>query len=236
MIEPRIPIHHASELLSKRPREDLHLHTDFTDGKPTIREYVDRAVELGLETIGFPEHCNLKTTWLSTFRPALEAERERVRGKLVVYWGIEARGMSYDGAIAAKPEMIEAAEYVYGAFHSSLTSTPFPELPTDVAIAMEFAVTIGMIRARSCHAIAHPGGLSRKYHGRFPDELFDEIARTAAREDVALELNSAYNADIVKQLATFRKYDNRVVLGSNAHELGELGHVVAAISSLPETR
>lgn len=236
MKDPLIPIHRANQVLASRPREDLHLHTDFTDGKPTIRAYVERAIELGIETIGFPEHCNLKTTWLSTFRPAVEAERERVRGKLNIRWGIEARGMNYEGAIAAKPEMIDAAEYVYGAFHSSLTTTSFPELEVNVAIEMEFAVTIAMIRARTCHAVAHPGGLSRKYHGRFPDELFDEIAREAAQADIALELNAAYNSDLAKQLATFMKHDNRVVLGSNAHEIGDLGLVVNAVAALEDIR
>jgi putative hydrolase len=227
MLKPAsIPIVDPKSLLESVPGYDLHLHTQFTDGQPTIAQYVDRAIELGLEHIGFPEHCNLKTTWLRDFVPALEEQRKRVAGRLRVHWGIEAKGMNRQGALAAKPEMMEAAEYVYGAFHSSLTDTPFPSLEKEAAIEMEFEVTLAMIRARSCHAIAHPGGLSRKYQGSFPNELFDELARHAGACEVALELNPGYGGDLRYQVEVCVKHDCRVVLGSNAHELGELGVVV----------
>jgi putative hydrolase len=223
-----IPILDPADVRTSVPRHDLHLHTCFTDGKPTIREYIDRAIELGLSEIGFPEHCNLKTTWLSTFVPALEAERARVAGRLRVHWGIEAKGCDQRGTLAATPAMLEAAEYVYGAFHSSLTKTPFPELPFEQAVEMEHGVTLGMIRARSCDAIAHPGGLSMKYQGSFPDALWEDFAREAAAHDVALELNPGYGANLGAQLSTCIKHGCRVVLGSNAHAIEELGEVTRA--------
>lgn len=226
---PAIPIVEAKAVLASTPLHDLHLHTTFTDGKPTVREYLDRAIELGLEQIGFPEHCNLKTTWLSTFVPVVLEERRRVEGKLVVHWGIEAKGMDYEGNLAATPEMLGAAEYVFGAFHASLTKTPFPDLEIEEAIEMEYEVTLAMIRARSCHAIAHPGGLSMKYQGRFPDALYDELAKAASAADVALELNPGYGANIAEQLKTCIKHGTRVVLGSNAHAIEDLGLVVRTL-------
>ncbi len=234
---PAIPILDPKAVRANVPGHDLHLHTVFTDGKSTIEAYLDRAIELGLEHVGFPEHCNLKTTWLRTFVPALEEQRKRVAGRINVHWGIEAKGMNRAGALAATPEMIQAAEYVYGAFHSSLTDTPFPSLERDAAIEMEFDVTMAMIRARSCHAVAHPGGLSMKFHGAFPNELFDQLAQNASQHDVALELNPGYGADIGQQLDVCIKYGCRVVLGSNAHELEELGQVVDTLrSSLERAR
>ncbi len=216
---------------SPLPRHDLHLHTDFTDGKPTIGQYLERAVELGLEHIGFPEHCNLKTTWLTTFVPALVEARATVASSLKVHWGIEAKGNA-EGVLAAKQEMLDAAEYVFGAFHSSLTSTPFVELSHDEAIEMEHKVILAMLRARSCHAVAHPGGLSTKYHGDYPDALFDELAKVAALEGVALELNPGYGADLDKQIDACVKHGCRVVLGSNAHDIDDLGLVVRSLEAV----
>lgn len=238
MNDPAIPILDPAMLRRegvKIPRHDLHLHTDFTDGKPTIRQYLDRAIALGLEHIGFPEHCNLKTTWLTTFVPALLAERKREEGRLIVHWGIEAKGNA-EGALAAKPEMLEAAEYVFGAFHSSLTTVSFPDLPHDEAIEMEHKVICAMLRARSCHAVAHPGGLSQKYHGDFPDTLFDEQAKLAAANDVALELNPGYGADIEKQIDVCIRHGCKVVLGSNAHAIDELGLVVRRLEEARDTQ
>jgi len=237
MKKTAIPILDPNDVLSGRvsgrvPRHDLHLHTDFTDGRSTLRDYVERAIELGLEHIGFPEHCNLSTAWLPRFAPAVDEERRRIAGRVHVHWGIEAKGMDKQGTLAAKPEMIEAAEYIFGAFHSSQTKTPFPKLGKDEAIEMEFQVISGLIERRSCHAVAHPGGLCTKYHGSFDDALFDRLAEAASRNDVALELNPGYGADVGKQLATCRKYGTRVVLGSNAHAVDELGLVVRAFEDL----
>lgn len=235
MNNPTIPILDPSSLRGGVPRlvprHDLHLHTDFTDGKSTVDDYVKRALELKLEHIGFPEHCNLKTTWRERFVPVIEEARKAVAGKgLTIHWGIEAKGMDYEGRIAASDEMLGAAEYVYGAFHSSLTKTPFPELQKEEAAEMEFKVIAGLLRKRSCHVIAHPGGLSLKYqHGYFPNSLYEDLAKIAGENDVALELNSGYGADLNHQIDTCIKYGVKITLGSNAHAVAELGEIVTAL-------
>lgn len=221
-----------SELRDDLPRCDFHLHTNFTDGEPAIEEYSARAIDLGLTEIGFPEHCNLSTTWLGSFVPTIEAARERYAGRLSIVWGIEAKALDYDGTLAATEEMRSAAEYVYGAFHSSMTSVKFTALDSDQAIEMEYCVTLGMIRAGSCDAIAHPSGLSLKYHGGFPDTLLEDLAREAAAHDTALEINPGYGADIASHLTICERYECRIVLGSNAHKLDELGMIVARLERL----
>jgi len=199
---------------------------------PTLAEYIDRAIALGIEHIGFPEHCNLGTVWLPEFAPAIDAERRRVDRPIMIHWGIEVKGMDKVGTVAAKPEMIDAAEYILGAFHSSQTDTPFPNLQKCEAMEMEFQVILGMLKARSCHAIAHPGGLSTKYHGRFDDGLFDQLARYASDNGVALEMNPGYGVDIGWQLDTCIKYGTPVVLGSNAHKIDELGLITRTLQTL----
>lgn len=229
-----IPILDPNEVLVSQtiPRHDLHLHTDFTDGSPTLSEYIDCAIALDLEHIGFPEHCNLGTVWLSKFVSAIGMERRRVRGQITVHWGIEVKGMDKAGTLAANSEMIDASEYILGAFHSSQTETPFPNLLSEEAIEMEFDVILGMLKARSCHAISHPGGLSTRYHGSFDDSLFDQLAHHASDNGIALELNPGYGADIGKQLDICIKHGTSVVLGSNAHELSELGFIVRTLETL----
>jgi putative hydrolase len=234
MLKPTpIPILNAKDVFRLSPAHDLHLHTNFTDGTPTVREYVDKAIELGIEHIGFPEHCNHRTTWLPSFLPEIQEQRAYAKGRLHVHWGIEAKVIDMRGTLAAHQEMIDAAEYIYGAFHSSFTETKFPALDKHEAIDMEFQSTLSMIMARSCHAIAHPGGLSRKYHGDFPDTLIDELARHASAQDMALEINSGYGADVHRQLDIFIKHDCRVVLGSNAHRLEELGMIGKRLAESP---
>lgn len=230
--EPRVPILRPNILLNEIPRHDFHLHTDFTDGKSTIADYAERAFALGLNAIGFPEHCNARSAWLIPFVDAIKAARETWNGKLNLLWGIEAKAIDYSGTLAAPDFMVAAAEYIYGAFHSSLSEIKFTKLTPAEAVDMEYRVTLGMIRARSCHAVAHPGGLSQKYHGGFSIELFDELARQAAAHDVALEINSGYGADVASHLAICQRHECGIVLGSNAHHRDQLGHIIRVLSEL----
>lgn len=230
---PALPILRPRTLPGSTPRHDFHLHTDFTDGKPTISAYAERAVSLGLTAIGFPEHCNSRSTWLTPWCQALQAARAEWGGKVELRWGIEAKAVDFSGTLAAPAFMAEAAEYIYGAFHSSIIgNTKFPQLEQSEAVDMEYRATLGMIRAQSCHAIAHPGGLSEKYHGGFPLDLFDELAKAGASYDVALELNPGYSADISAHLKLCQRHDCGVVLGSNAHHLDQLGAVVRSLETL----
>ena len=221
-----MPILRPLSLEKSIPRFDFHLHTHFTDGVPSIVEYVNKAKELGITKIGFPEHCNQRSTWLEPFIDALNIARGVCDNKVEIMWGVEAKGINYQGELAAPDIYIEASEYIYGAFHSSLTSTKFPDLIEEEAIEMEYKVTLAMIKAKSCHAIAHPGALSDKYFSGFPNELFKDIAEAASQNDVALEINPGYSDDIFKQLETCQRYDCGVVLGSNAHTIDELGLIL----------
>lgn len=224
--------HNPADLRRCVPRQDLHLHTNFTDGTPTVADYARRAVEIGMDQIGFPEHCNGRSTWLEPFTSVIAAERERWAGHLTITWGIEAKAVDYSGNLAAPPHMSAAAEYIYGAFHSSLSATKFTQLSASEAIEMEYRATLGMIRARSCHAIAHPGGLSRKYHGEFPRHFYEDLAKEAASNEVALEINPGYNANIDEHIAACEKYSCKVVLGSNAHQLDELGLIMRGLERM----
>jgi len=42
--------------LEKNYLTDYHIHTQFSDGRSSFREYIDRAIQLGFSEIGFSDH------------------------------------------------------------------------------------------------------------------------------------------------------------------------------------
>jgi hypothetical protein len=63
----------ASELLSSKniPKWDFHIHTNYTDGKASVLQIFNAAIEQELEMIAFTEHTEAwrtdKTGWFNKY-------------------------------------------------------------------------------------------------------------------------------------------------------------------------
>lgn len=71
--------------------------------------------------------------------------------------------------------------------------------------------------------LAHPGGMSLRYGDGFPDESFLELAETAKAAGIAIELNASYLKDFGRLVPLLRRVDPAVSVGSDAHDLDQLG-------------
>jgi putative hydrolase len=222
----------ARDIRNHVPRTDYHLHTWHTDGQSSVEDFAQRAIELGLDAIGFPEHANLRSTWKDAFYKDVLDARERFGDRVSIAWGIESRTTNFEGDLAVTNELAEAAEFIYGAFHSSFTDTKFPALPLSQAIDMEHRALLGIAKNATADVLAHPGGLSEKYHGEFPLEMFEDIAQTAASNGVIVEINSHYTNMLADQIATCERVGATIVLGSNAHHVDNLGDIQRALSDI----
>ncbi len=82
-------------------REDLHIHTDFCDGKASPEENVRAAIRLGFRKIGLLAHsyqpfdgCCIRPERVGEFQEELRRLKEKYRGKIEILCGIEADLMS----------------------------------------------------------------------------------------------------------------------------------------------
>ena len=77
--------------------EDFHVHSTFSDGKHTPEEIAARALELGLTRLGFSDHgyapydtdCCMPRERIPAYQVCVDALRERYRGRLSIFCGIE---------------------------------------------------------------------------------------------------------------------------------------------------
>lgn len=96
---------------------DLHVHTDFADGKNTPEEMVLSAIEKGLSVIGFSEHAyvpfdpgaGLTPESTLAYRREIARLKTAYREKITVLCGIE---MDYDAV-----DTPAAYDYVIGSVH-----------------------------------------------------------------------------------------------------------------------
>jgi len=100
-------------------KQNLHTHSTWCDGRATPREMVERAIELGLDSIGFSSHTHMdysdflpRVTHESTeaYKREIRALKEEYRGRIEIYLGLELDVFS-DGDVSG-------LDYLIGGVHS----------------------------------------------------------------------------------------------------------------------
>ncbi|HBN09884.1 MAG TPA: hypothetical protein DD435_14980 [Cyanobacteria bacterium UBA8530] len=216
------------------PRVDLHLHTDFTDGRSSIFEMLESAEKRELETIAFTEHVRRGNTWFDSFLEAIAFERSRFPN-LGILVGIEAKALDCEGRLDADEELLEKADLVLGAVHGYPDGKggfhPLASLDPDEAARIEFNAAWALLEKSPLDVLAHPGALTLKHFGFFPEDYLHALVSKAAREGRAIELNGEYHTS--EQLARLIQWcaeeDAWLSLGSNAHHESEVGRINARI-------
>lgn len=112
---------------------NAHTHTTFCDGANTPAEMAARAYQLGFAALGFSGHSfcpadgfGMRGEKLAGYRRAVAAERERYRGKMAVYLGLELDSMS---PVPAAGEF----DYLIGSVHN-IIAPDGSLLPVDLSI------------------------------------------------------------------------------------------------------
>ncbi len=207
-------------------RGDLHMHTDATDGKNTIREMADAAVALGYEYIAITDHSKqlAMTNGLDDARALEHIARIRavdreMEGRIRVLPGIEVDILA-DGTLDLSNEVLARMDVVIASTHSHFAQG-------------EQELTERLLRAVENPYVRVMGHLTGRILLRREPMRFDVTAvlRRAAEVGCAVEHNASPErldlSDTHLRLA--RELGCRIVINTDAHQcstLGKLGYGV----------
>ncbi|HVN29859.1 MAG TPA: DNA polymerase/3'-5' exonuclease PolX, partial [Candidatus Binataceae bacterium] len=194
-------------------RGDLHSHSTYTDGRASIEEMARAADAAGLEYLAITDHSQrlamvngltperLREQWRE-----IEDVQSRVRVRLLR--GIEVDILE-DGALDLPDDVLVELDWVVASVHSKLAQ-PRDEMTRRL---------IRAIRNPRVDVIGHPNGriLIDKRAGANFD--FDEVARAAAGEGCALEVNSqAQRLDLTdRDCIAAKQAGVKLVVSSDSH-------------------
>jgi len=202
-------------------RGDLHVHTDATDGKNTLREMVEAARARGYEYVAITDHTRavrvasgLGPAELRAQARAIRALR-RERDDIVVLHGAEVDILP-DGRLDLDDATLDELDVVVAAVHSSLQMS-------------ERQMTERVLRAMKhprLAVLAHPTG--RLLGTREPIAIdLERIVRAARDLHVLLEIDSQPErldlGDVAIRMA--RDAGVKLVVDSDAHRVSELDFV-----------
>ena len=214
-------------------RGDLHMHTQATDGRDTIRAMAEAAMARGLKYIAITDHSkNLAMTnglddarALEHVRRIREVDRElhsEFGDKIRVLPGIEVDILA-DGSIDLEDSTLAQMDIVIGSVHSAFNQ-PKEEMTERVLRAIENP---------HIRILGHPTG--RKVLNREPYAIdIERVLRRAAELGVAVEHNaSPARADLSDvHLRRAKELGCKIVVNTDAHSTEELDLMRFGITQL----
>jgi DNA polymerase (family 10) len=201
---------------------DVHMHTDATDGRNTIREMAEAALGRGYQYIAITDHSkNLAMTNGLDDQRALEHIRriravdEEMEGRIRVFPGIEVDILG-DGTLDLADETLAQMDVVIASVHT-LFHQPREQMTERVLRALENPYV---------RILGHPTG--RLLLRREPFEIdLPAVLAACARLGVAVEHNSSpERLDLCdRDLRLALELGCKIVINTDAHHTSHLANI-----------
>ena len=198
-------------------RGDLHLHSDWSDGRDPIETMVATAAALGYEYMALTDHSSGRgiANGLSDERLLRQIELLRsLQGKhsMTILCGSEV-DIRADGALDYPDELLEQLDVVVASIHSAMGQD-------------SGTMTRRIIRAMEHPAVTIIGHLSTRLLGRRQPVEFDleAILRAARETGTALEINASPERLDLKDTHAYRARELEVplVIDTDSHQYAHL--------------
>lgn len=221
--------------LNNLPRIDAHLHTCWTDGKATVLETYERASALGLSAILYSEHSRKTSTdWFPDFAAEI---RSLPDNPCKAFVGTEVKVETLDGEIDTVPEISSLCDLIMASVHRfpdiNGEAIPFESVGPEEAVDREFSLSWAVLENPDVDILGHMFGMSyRRFKATPPLEKIRLLIERAAKNGVAVEVNSHYHPKPLQMIEWCKEFDALITFGSNAHEIGNIGSITRLLEEL----
>jgi len=241
------------------PKLDLHTHSIHSDGHQTFEEIFREAQRKRLKVVAVTDH-HTNTGSLEVYEHTSDLEhiktlKDQCRtisngADTQMLLGIEADIIDLDGCLNIRPEIAAEVDFVIASLHviPGIEMNPEKEVRADPKEVVIRCIRSEIAAVKNGHAdvLGHPmyvvsAGRNLKSMNDVPDGLLTELAETAAKHDVALEINGHFYRDVTPPIGYFDLFEiclkNGVKLstGSDAHQplyVGDLSKIHATLTQL----
>ncbi len=205
---------HLPELVeSGQIRGDLHMHTTASDGRATIEEMIEAAIERKLKYIAITDHSKRVTMANGLDAGRLRKHWEEIRkireryGEIDVLCGVECDILE-DATLDLDDDVLSEADWVIAVLHYGLKQ-PKKQITKRL---------VNAIKNPNVHAIGHlTGRMIGKRPGAEVD--FDDVFKAAADNGVLMEINAHPARLDLNDLhaARAKEYGIPIVINTDAH-------------------
>jgi putative hydrolase len=218
------------------PKQDMHVHSTFSDGNNTIEENIDEAESLGLRQLTCVDHVRADTGYLPDYVAAIERLGPTTEVELIC--GIEAKLMNTAGDLDLPASLPDGIDRIYAADHQ-VPLEDGPHHPREVKAAIEdgsmsAADVIAAIvesTANACEnhsdlVIAHMFSILPKIgldESAVPEEALAGLAATAARTGNQIEISERWRCPNAGSLRHFAEAGVPILMSTDSHKREHIG-------------
>jgi putative hydrolase len=201
------------------------VHTIFTDGTASVKEVAEEGLRVGIEEILFSDHIRHDSKYFPEFV-------EQINGVnlpgIKTYVGIETKILDLNGTLDCTQEIGEMCAAIIGSVHSPplggrIKTQSWRDIGVEIAIELEFQLAMAIVTKSQAHILGHPFGMVVKHFGYCPVGYLETLANTCREYNKAFELNPCYCIDQALWIDTVKNAECKVSLGSDAHQICEVG-------------
>src|SRR3989454_2060462 len=200
---------------------DVHMHTVETDGRKTIEEMAEAAIEHGYKYMAITDHSkNLAfANGLDDKRAVEHIQRIRAADKKIdgikIFAGIEVDILG-DGTLDLSNSVLEQMDLVIASVHSHFNQSPV-EMTERLIKAIENPNT---------SFIGHPTGRMLLRRDAYQFDI-DAVLKAAAKNKVAMELNSYPDRlDLCdRHLRLAKQHGVKIVINADSHHTSHLDKI-----------
>jgi DNA polymerase (family 10) len=202
------------ELKMMNSRYDLHIHSDYSDGRASVQEIVGRAATLSLRTIAIADHFWPSLGSRQGGQGIIDNRRQEIVAarldfpELSILDGMEVDIQS-DGNLAPVAGGLEQFDIVIGSFHWVTDSTQWVSTLTRAVKKKKFQI------------LGHWDG----YLSSYREDDGDMAAKILSAAGIAIELNERYMMEHVQFLERAKEYECIFTLGSDSHSTETIGQL-----------
>ncbi len=206
-------------------RGDLHIHSNYTDGKASIKEMALAAMDMGYEYIAITDHSKHLTVAKGLDEERIlkqfeEIDRLNEELDIVILKGIECDILE-DGSLDLPDSILKRLDVVLGAIHFKFNLSKREQTKR----------VIKAIKNPYFNILAHPTGRVIGHRNAYEIDI-DEVIKAAKGEGVFLEINSQpERLDLNDVLAKAAKENgNLFAISTDSHDIDSLKFIEYGIN------
>ncbi len=227
-------------------RQDMHVHSTFSDGRSTIEENVAEAERIGLLELTCVDHVRADTHWVGDY--VASVRRASAATSVRVYCAVEAKLLDTAGNLDLPPD-IAGIDAIYAADHQAPLADG-PRTPREVkdlliegvvspaeVIEAIVASTQAAVSRRLHIVIAHMFSVLPKIglsEDDVPLEQLEQLAEVTAKRGARIEVSERWSCPNARTLAPFRRRGVSILLSTDSHRRETIGRYAYCVKILNE--
>ncbi|MCC2684658.1 MAG: polymerase/3-5 exonuclease PolX [Paenibacillaceae bacterium] len=207
---------------------DLHMHSNYSDGKNTPEEMIEAAIGIGYEAIALTDHVWITSSWVPAYAAHLQSLKQKYRNDIRIFSGVEAKVTSLAGDIDADPSFDGLVDLVLGSMHripkadGYFSKSEQDRYSKKVIIENWLEAFIRLLENPRVDIIAHPLSELKGFRIREEELPMEEITDSIAASGKILELNVRYNTPDQPVIRLSANKGTAFLISSDSHSVQDL--------------